>query len=432
MTQREKVMFIILGIVAFIATYFNFVFKPQTELITQNLSKLDEYKQIYSMNMIYKQKTAKMEDEIKNLSNEFKKVRLEFPPVEKYDSIVLYIRDICAKSGFNIYSMNFSKPEVVTDEANSSTSTSTEASSKNGTQDAIQNYISNAELAKKLQEYEIMNVTGTAIDQNMLLKEYKEIPDGSAYSIKVKIFGAGTYQNIKDFIQASSEILIKTNVKDLSIMSAQTGTNLTASMTLVFYGIYDRSAISRDELNIIEKPRNKLFENSGLLSQAPSSSPDSTTTKVLNDTSIESINNYDFLLSAMAYSQQIGPPAATLTARYISEKEKSSKPATIFADEKLATKININVNSIMGKYYYEVITGNSRFPQKGTIEFNPLGDKIQMMIICVPRNENDNSFVDVSVNNTTDKPFSIKVLYDDQNKPRVKISFSGDVRVENN
>ena len=116
-SDKEKKVLIFLGIFVLIFFYGYFFFKPKYAEIKDLKAKISEYKEIYEINLQYKEGVRDIDSDLKILKEKQKNIWEILPPYMNYDEVILIIKDAASKSKVSVSNMEFQKEKLLVDES---------------------------------------------------------------------------------------------------------------------------------------------------------------------------------------------------------------------------------------------------------------------------------------------------------------------------
>ncbi|MEG2338436.1 MAG: hypothetical protein RSB66_05095 [Clostridium sp.] len=106
--------------------------------------------------------------------------------------------------------------------------------------------------------------------------------------------------------------------------------------------------------------------------------------------------------------------------------EKSGDSKNIFGGNKSFENAEITLKGKGGKYEYSMATSKDRFPLSGLKEFKPNSKDIVLLVYSTARKgESDKNVINIKLNNETDKKVYVYVIGDDAKLPRCSITKGG-------
>ncbi|MEF9952092.1 MAG: hypothetical protein RR840_08580 [Clostridium sp.] len=257
--------------------------------------------------------------------------------------------------------------------------------------------------------------------------------DESSAAIKgLYSYGATTnwklgYGELKRLIKLSEKFESVFILDNLSI-TPEEGGKLNLSFAINFIGYDDEKAPLR-VFNGLNLPTGKsiIFAPAAVggaggspeVAPTPPSSGGSTSpnTSLGTNGSITQIDkNKDFVL---ALSTTASPTSSVVI-------EKSGDSKNIFGGNKSFENAEINLKGKGGKYQYSMATSKDRFPLTGLKEFKPNSKDIVLLIYSTGRKgETDKNVINIKINNETDKKVYAYVIGDDTKLPRCSITKGG-------
>lgn len=414
LSNRERFMLIMLGVVVVMFLYYNYLIKPQFEKINALNIKTAEYsgkvnavtQQASPDNKVYR------DYKILNAKVQQQSERL-FPSIVQ-EKIVEALNGMITASGLNVSNITFSIP---------------------GLEEVEDPLLSQRQEINVLEELTKQYQKGSAILGNSILlpesktaeaeKEAKEKEE----SVKLEEMIAtlkftGSYLDVIAFLQNIELYDKKIIVKSVSISRPQQGP-LTGTIALSYY-VFPKLQVSNDPyLDWIynnEYGKGNPFEafpgyiggSNGILTAE-------------GERTLPMPKLRDFTMT-------INPIMADLPTVTLGKTIDSNGATHVYADNTNNENIELQLLQNNGKYYYKYKTQNESYPKKydkDAVGFVPGSNTIEMMVVSNPRTgATDKSGVNLTVINKTDLAFVITVSNDDKTNSRLKIvKQSGNVTV---
>jgi len=133
--------------------------------------------------------------------------------------------------------------------------------------------------------------------------------------------------------------------------------------------------------------------------------------------------NTDFFIS-------LRPITSDLPSITIGKLDDTNRDTYIYADNIGYEDIELQILQDGEKFYYGYKTQSYSYPSgygKDFIEFTPVGDELKVIVMSTVRNkEKDLNGATLSVINRTERPFKIHVRNDDTSLPRLRLTKLGD------
>lgn len=388
LSKREKYLLLILFFAILISIYYKLVINDQLKRIND----LEQTAKIYRTKVKNVKKELEFEVnqdmEYKILNEKIINLSSRLLPEMLQEKIIINIDEMIKQSNISGTILNFSGPDIDT--------ISEERENKED-----EDY-----LIKKLVE-EYYGLSKKSEEE----KENKNKTDNTANESKIEkmsmdIFFTGKYENLIEFINLIQNYNKKLLIKNLNIIR-DSDNEISGNIKIDFFAVpllnlvYDDFTIWNFE------------ENYGKSNPFYSSNINAKLDKATESNEI----SYDFAMNVKPYNSDL--PTVTL-----GKTNDSQRKTYVYADNPLVEDVEIYFSEVEGKYFYKYKTNRDKYPKDFNewIEFNPLSKTINIIIYTHKRNsENDMSGVNIKLYNETDKRVFIRIIGDDQYRPRVNV-----------
>ncbi|MCY6370910.1 hypothetical protein [Clostridium ganghwense] len=405
-TKREKILLIILLIVALLGAYYKFIFSVRMDKVKELQDKRDKYNveiQKLNNNVVHEKKLNK---EIKIINSKIYENVIELFPSIKEEKIIVILNDMIEKSGVQCDSFSISKPEV---------QKLKEEQKKDNTQSFLLEGI--VKEYKALDEEKSSNKNKSQQNNNKenndKEKDNKKV-EPEAEKMTIGINFKGSYDNVMKFIDEITNFNNRIVIKNISLTADES--NLAGNLTLEFYAV-PKLSIEEDSEYLKWDFKNEYGKINPFF--------DNTIGKA--EVVTESKRNYDF-------SMNVVPISSDLPTVILGKTKDSSKKSYVISDNPGIESVELYITEANGKYYYKYKNGKEAYPAdfngNGTV-FNPIENTINISIFSSSRNSSEDlAGASVKLYNNTNKEVIVDIKYDDKNKPRVSvINKSGKITV---
>ncbi|MEG0371121.1 MAG: hypothetical protein RR645_02375 [Clostridium sp.] len=230
-----------------------------------------------------------------------------------------------------------------------------------------------------------------------------------------------SYADLKKLIKLSNTYESLFMMDNISI-TPEVGGKLNLSFVMNFIGYDDEMAPLRvfNGLNI-PTGKNIIFSAApGVVSTGAVTSPDTgkgNITSISTNNSITQIDkNKDFVVALSTVSS----PTSSVVI------EKSGDGKNIFGSNKSFENASINVSGKDGKYSFNMGTSSDKYPSSGVKEFKLNGKDIVILVYStVRKGDSDKNIINIKINNETDKKVYVYVIGDDSKLPRCSVTKGG-------
>ncbi|MCX7920417.1 MAG: hypothetical protein N3B21_00115 [Clostridia bacterium] len=437
-SEKDKKLLIFLLIAAIPVAYLNLFYWPQGKAISKLKQEIGQYGDAYQINLASKAKVDGMESELKILNQRLKDLRAKFPPVLHYDEVLSLIRNTAKKSGIQVEDFTFDNITEVEDEKSKEQAQVTDTS-KDGNAASEGGNIAEVQDDRLKEAFKIFGMVDSLGNKAQEDKGIKKVPEGKGYVLNVSFGASGSYSQLKEFLYNVNTLKNRIAFKSVQIENKENDF-LKLKMVLELYGIADRddgkSTILSEGEWIPQERANKdnIFKPyqgyKGSLSDQESGRGEAE-----NHTLMSELNTYDFSMRVMPYGDHMAPPAVSMVAKNIAASSNILNPPVVYGDSKEEVKAELYIEESNGRFYCKFRTQNEAFPDIGYIEkaeFIPIGDELKILIDSTPRKfKQDSSGVVLNITNLSSRSLLVKVVNEDNAKPRVKINKNdGKIRVE--
>lgn len=436
-TAKDKKTLTIVGIFLVLFFSWKFFFSPQLNSISALKKEIKEKKDIYSTNMIYKEKSNNLESELKFLNQRLQDIKVKYPPDLNYDEVFMIIKKLASSSGVSISNIKFDvksgssdvkspQEQVPADPSQVNTgqvNTGGANSSSSITADVGQSIEKNTldSDGRKIQQF--IDEFGLPVSGGSDSKA--PFNNGEGYKIGLMLAGKGKMNQIQGFLKGVEDMKNKTLYNQIQINKG-TDENLIFNLSLSFLGIYNNAGGSKiiedKDLPVVDKEvRQDIFNPyEGYVGQNISTINKENTTNI----TIDEIKKYDFTMRVMPYGDNIAPPTVSLTAKKAVLTGVIKNMPVVYGDSNNEVNVELYVEELKGKYYFKFKTSQEAFPDSqyiNTHEFLPEGNEITLLVDSTPRKYlGDKSSAVIKIINKTKKNVKINVINEDKNNPRVK------------
>ena len=450
LTQRDKKLLIVLGVVIFTVAFLKFLMLPKLGSISQLKTDIAALNDSYAVNMAYKAKVNRIDGDIKILSKKLGDLREIYPPSIDSDELLVLMKNLTSEAGLEVKSISFGDIGGI-DGGKSDSKADSESESKDttqkedGTLDAkVDNIPENGD-GSKLGNGILSDIRNYFYLWGLKSKKSsasnEAVPDGKSYGVSVKLEATGSNEEIKSYFDKLSKLKNKAVCKAVSITPGQNNKdkrNLKLSIEIVFYGIMDKGA---GDYYVLEDgkwapiPANgkkdifKSYNGYNPLGQSgyTQNTDISDTKNSVEDKDKSQLDEiipstYDFSVVASHFGGGLAPSVA-INCKNPALPENSY--SVVYGDNKGTENAEIFIEQKNGKYYCKFKTDHESYPDmqySKTMEFVPVGEDLKLVIISSERqDENDNAGVKLNIINNSDKQLVYQIYMDDSSLPRVEV-----------
>ncbi len=454
LTQRDKKLLIVLGVVIFTVVFLKFLMLPKLGSISQLKTDIAALNDSYAVNMAYKAKVNRIDGDIKILSKKLGDLREIYPPSIESDELLVLMKNLTSEAGLEVKSISFSTLTGI-DGGKSDSKADSESESKDttqkedGTLDATVDNIPKNGDGSKLGNGILSDIRNYFYLWGLKSKKSsagnEAVPDGKSYGVSVKLEATGSNEEIKSYFDKLSKLKNKAVCKAVSISPGQNSgqndkenKNIKLSVDIVFYGIMDRGA---GDYYLLEDgkwapiPANgkkdifKSYKGYNLLGQSEykqntdiGDAKNSVEDKANSQLDELIPGTYDFSVVASHFGGGLAP-SVSINCKNPALPENSY--SVVYGDKNGIENAEIFIEQKNGKYYCKFKTDHESYPDKQysqTMEFVPVGEDLKLVIISSQRQDkNDIAGVKLNIINNSDKQLVYQIYMDDSSLPRVEI-----------
>lgn len=418
-SNREKVMLFVLGIILIGFGYYNFIYSAQVTAIEQRLKEESEIKEKYETSMITINSLESKENDVKLLKAKIEEESKPFYPIISEEHIILEIDKLLKDSELK-GTMKFNP--IVCDAVEN-------VDKKSGTlpnstlQQIVDKYndknVSNHEEATTTTNTNnkdaSVNNSNDKSDSNS--KDSKDKKKDTVQYIKFQVNFEGSYDGIYKFISAIGENDRKIVVNSIKL-SSDTSKGMKGTANLEIYSI---PKIDDDLSQYLQWNLNNGYGKDVPFSEGTAYGSSSSTGTNVKET-IKTAGS-DFLASVKSITSD-------LPKIMIGKAKDDLRTTYVYGDSNSEEKAEMIFTQDGDKYYYKYKTSKGTFPANYDgpgEEFIPMSKDIVLGIMSESRvNANDNSAIRLNIINKTDKTVDVNINGDDSANPRVTIDGNSD------
>ena len=397
LSNREKLLVLVLTIFAVIAGFYYFIEKPQLAKIEDlKKIKLDYQQKVQTLNLqtssnnaIYKE-NADLEKKIKDLTVKF------FPTISQ-EKIVTILDGKFQASKFQPDSMTFDNKGLSIKEAESEKQTEDE---KAKSEDLL------GEMSMTF--HSLKPVVTNAEAQREKDRKSFEKAINSITRLGVTLSFEGNYEDLSLFIKQLEGDKRRIIVDSIQCEKAEND-KLRGTVELSFYAIPKLFFQDDDyyQWNFKNKygKYNPFFLSGGTMN-TPSGISGTTSTS----------DKVDFFMT-------LKPIVSDVPTVMIGKKGDASSKTYLYADNAYNEDVEIELTQSGSNYYYRYKTRTGSYPAKSSKPelFTPIGNQIVLEIMSSKRQStDDNSGANIKITNSTDLTVQANVLFDDKKDHRAK------------
>ena len=407
-SNKEKIMLGILGVMLIGIGYYNYVYKDHTFKVQEKEEEYFQIEERYNKAIETINSIESKKSDIKILKNKIDNMSVVFYPIISEEHLILELDNLLKNNSLEA-SIEFEniKSEDIENEQYENV-----ALSESSLQNIADEYIekeSNIKTNEKKEKVESdnlnndQNLSSEEISVNNELSEKSEnISKDKVHQLRCNISFTGTYENLMNFFKEINDNN-KMGVNSINI-GEESLEEIKGSMVIEIYAIPKIN----DEINeYLQWDFNKEYGKYVPFGPETSSS----------NIDVE-INSDDFIISV----KSINSVLPTITIGKADDKLKSTY---IYADNNSVEDVEIELTKENNKYYYKYKTNKESYPveyEVNKVEFTPLSKNINISVLSENRvNQEDKSGMKLKVINNTDKLVNVNISDDDSNNKRVVV-----------
>lgn len=225
-----------------------------------------------------------------------------------------------------------------------------------------------------------------------------------AIRVGITVAYEGNYGALKDLLKYIKESQERMVIDTMTVGTSNESNILTGNLAFSFYGLISDGR-EVDKISVLDIPlgKNQILETYG----------DVPNNQSLTNSPLDA--NYDFFVL-------LSPITADLPTVVIGKSDDTSESSYINVDENRVVPITIELSQEGEVYYYRYQIAGVSYPTNYVpLAFKPEGI-LELRVLSNPRvSEEDNSGVNATIINATDKLLKIVVNNEDAERPRFNI-----------
>lgn len=396
MSQREKNLLIIVSCVLAAVLYFQFIFTPKQEEISQLENELFDVQTRYDQVMQNINSLQSRKEKIKKITASISESTSVLYPTLIQEKIILALDELINETGV-MATIGFSQ-----------ISAQAVQPFTGGTYESSQ-----SSLSSLANQYAGLTTDETVVEES---GETHSLTTSNS-TVEVMSIGlsfTGTYEVVKAFIDAIQSWEYNLVLSNLSLTPLNEN-EVSGSTTLEFYAVPKLSDQDQEYLEwTLENTYGKeLPFSSGAASGAYSST--------MEQLLASGVKVYDFMMLVRSSASDL--PAVT-----IGKALDETRESYLFTDKNEIEPVTIAFKQDGEKYYYRYETSEGAYPSNEElgIELTPVNETIEMQIMSESRVEaTDQVGVKLKVINETDLVVNIDIKDDDTAAPRISVNSEG-------
>lgn len=419
LSNKEKMMLAILGVLLVGTSYYQFIYTNQKEKIDNLKIARDEIETRYNEVM---ETINTLEERKEKVSNKVSGINLkskEFYPTIIQEKLILDLDTFLKQSTLN-GDIGFSEVTVEAVQVLANNNTENNKSSFEG---IVNQYKGTS---SQVDDNSSQDITNTQNEEQATSTESSE---ATVELLKASINFKGSYDAVKSFISKIETSNRQILITDISSTVGYNG-ELTGTINLEFYAIPKISERDSEYLQwsiegsygkeipfLIQKPEVTVQSTTKTESSSTNSSTANSNNNSSSNTTQESVEDFVAIVKSIT---------SDLPTVIIGKANDTNQDTYIKVVKNNVEKAQIELSKKNDKYYYKYENSAEKYPsdQGGNgIEFLPKSDRIIISINSESRvNADDRSGLELNIVNSTDKIVEVQITGDDKTNPRVTIT----------
>lgn len=418
-SNKEKIMLYILGIILIGVGYYNFVYTPMTSKVVELKEQKDVKEKEYNDTMETINSLDERRSDVKILKAKVSEISKGFYPVLSQEHIIVELDKLLIDSGLkggisfeNIVSegiQNENKEKVSLAESSMQSIVDKYANldgkSQSGTDEVSENNDSSGKQSTEDNKSEKSNNNSNGESNGNSNGTQENAKENTVHNLKCTVNFQGTYEELDKFLK-----LVEDNDYKI-IMNAMTmgRDSLNGINGTIKFEIYAVPKIDDEVKKYLHWDLNNTYGKSSPFSSGAA-------TGIVQQ---EKKSTDDFVMATKSINSDL--PTVIL-----GKSNDDSKVTYVYADKNTTENVEIELAQSGNKYYYKYKTSRECYPKQYSgngAQFIPVSDEsISLNIISESRfNTDDKSGVNIKVTNNTDKLLKININGDDTSNPRITV-----------
>ena len=243
--------------------------------------------------------------------------------------------------------------------------------------------------------------------------ELKELVNASAETMTLTFDFTADYYDLLNFIDFLQQNKVEFVMSDLSMSSSLEDSTVTGNTAVSLYSIpklHEHEHMDWIWSDVIEYGRSNPF--------------------LLDDVVLD-----PYFTTKYDLTMVLGPMSQDIPTVNLGRFRDDTYQSYVYADSNILESVEISIKLENGVYSYKYNTPLGTYPAnyQNWVEFKPANDFISMEVRSMPRESaDDQSGVNLTVNNETDLLFYINVFNDDPVRPRLNLETTQNIVVQMN
>lgn len=429
-SDREKIMLCILGIIIMGFGYYNFVYSVQATAIEKKIKEEDDVKNKYETAKATIDSLDAKKDDANLLKSKILDKSQSFYPTISEEHIILEIDKMITDSGLK-GSIKFDP--IVSDSVESDNKKSTTLA-ESSLQRIVDEY-NNKQTKSDDNTSKNNNDNANAITANTQNSNSSSNNSNSSQSkdnkkdtlqyVKLQVNFEGSYDAIDKFVNTIGQDERKIVINSIKLNSD----SLKGIAGTINLEIYSIPKIDDDLQNYLKWNLNNTYGKNEPFALGTSNGSSSGISETNKKETSKTASSSDFLVSVKSI-------ASDLPKVIIGKSKDDLRTTYVYGDSNSEEQAEMIFTQDGDKYYYKYKTSKESFPANydgNGEEFIPMSKDIVLGIMSESRAiANDNSAIRLKIVNKTDRTIDVNINGDDAANPRVTIDGDSNVKVNKN
>lgn len=406
-SNKEKIMLFILGIILIGYGYYNFVYTVQINKIQEKMQQESTVKEKYETTRKTINSMDDKKSDVKILKAKISDESIPFYPIISEEHIIVELDELLKNSDLE-GGITFEPTVSDSVENSKNEKVSLAESSLQGVAEKYNSTLVDEETVEKPIDKVVddskKNVNGSKKSDS---KNSKEIKKNTIQYLKCEVKFEGTYEGIDKFLNEIDKNEKKIVVNSIKI-SEDTLFEIKGTINLEIYSI---PKITDELESYLKWDYKNTYGKSVPFSRGAAS-------EIMD----ESKETSDFVASVKSVNSE--SPTIML-----GKTNDELRTTYVYADNNSKENVEITLSQDGDKYYYKYKTSKGKFPinyDGPGAEFIPISKNIVLDILSESRiNDSDSSELKLKIINSTDKLAEVNIKGDDSVSPRVVIDGDG-------
>lgn len=434
-SNKEKIMLCILGIILVGFVYYQFVYLYQVGQLQEKIKLESDVKQKYETTMNTINSMEDKKSNVKILNTKINQEIEPFYPAISEEKIIIDIDNLLKDSELeggvtfqpivsnsvesakkDVKSLPESSLQGMVDQYNNVfNGTEKTQSTNNKTVNNSTNNASGKEDANNANSASNANTTTNNSNNSTNKTDAKDAQKNTVQYLKCEVQFEGTYEDVDEFLYKIGQNKNKIVINAIQL-SSDTSKGIKGKADLEFYAI---PKINDDVKDYLKWDINNTYGKNVPFGAETSYTASTSTTSDKTVSGVQGNEEQgDFIAS-------VKPIDSDLPTIMIGKGNDEMRTTYAYADSNSTEQVEMVLSQDGDKYYYKYKTSKGVFPINYDglgEEFVPISKNIVLDILSRSRvDANDNSAMKLNIVNNTDKVLAVNITGDDPNNPRVTV-----------